>query len=104
MGSGDEGRLLIYTHVEGWPPDPVPPEDLIELSASVQRRFPRRLVEPADLEWLRQAVGDSLPLPPKPPPEETEFPLRLPAPEISGPESYEYVYLVLGWLAGTMSK
>jgi hypothetical protein len=102
MGSGEEGRLLIYTHVEGWPPDSVPPADLIELSASVQRRFPGQLVEPADLEWLRQTVGESLPLPPKPAPEEADF--DLPAPSIPAPESYEYVYLVLGWLAGTVSK
>jgi hypothetical protein len=102
MGSDDHGRLLIYTHVEGWEPDPVPPEDLIQLSASVQRQFPGQLVEPADVEWLRQAVRDSLPLPPEPTFKDDA--LELPAPSGSAPASYEYVYLVLAWLAGTVSK
>lgn len=100
MGTGAQGRLLIYTHVDGWLPDPVPPADLIELTASVQRRFPRKLVEPADLEWLRQVVGASLPLPA---PEEVEDRLD-PLPELAGAETFEYIYLVLGWLAGTVSR
>jgi hypothetical protein len=103
MGSSEAGRLLIYTHVEGWRPDPVAPEDLIQLSAAMQRQFPRRRVEPADLEWLRQTVGNRLPLPP---PEEIIGYLRLPSPSESGAarEAYEYVYLVLAWLGGTVSK
>jgi hypothetical protein len=100
MGTGAQGRLLIYTHVDGWLPDPVPPADLIELSASVQRRSPRQVVEPADLEWLRQVVGESLPLPV---PEEVEDRLG-PLPPLAGPESFEHIYLVLGWLAGTVSR
>jgi hypothetical protein len=65
MGSDEAGRLLIYTYVEGQILfDPFPGEDLIELSASLQRRFPDQVVEPADPKWLRKATRESLPLPP----------------------------------------
>ena len=60
MGSDEAGRLLIYTYVEGQILfDPFPGEDLIELSASLQRRFPDQVVEPADTKWLRKATRES---------------------------------------------
>jgi hypothetical protein len=53
MVSGDEGRLLIYTHV---PSGSMPAADLIELAASMQRQFPDHPVEPTDFEGLRQVT------------------------------------------------
>jgi hypothetical protein len=114
MGSDEAGRLLIYTYVEGQILfDPFPGEDLIELSASLQRRFPDQVVEPADPKWLRKATRESLPLPPS---EEElaalldealaqEQPIYAPGDAGFPPEElHEYVYLVLGWLGGTVAK
>ena len=58
MGSDEAGRLLIYTYVEGQILfDPFPGEDLIELSASLQRRFPDQVVERPTLTGLGCRVG-----------------------------------------------
>jgi hypothetical protein len=112
MGSDEAGRLLIYPYGEGQLLfDPFPGEDLIELSASLQRRFPDQVVEPADPKWLREATTESLPLPPS----EEELAALLDAlaqgePIVAGdagfpPEDlHEYVYLVAGWLGGTVGK
>jgi hypothetical protein len=113
MGSDEAGWLLLYTYVEGSSLfDSFPAEDLIELSASLQRRFPDQLVEPADPKWLREATRESLPLPPS---EEElaalldevlaqEQPIYAGDPSFPPDEVHEYVYLVLGWLGGTVAK
>jgi hypothetical protein len=130
------GRLLICAYDDSSVDGSIPASDLIGLTASMQRKFADQVVEPADLEWLRQAVGDSLPLPPpeKSPlqeldeldelvgdydrerdvlvgdndrePIETD-PLA-PSDGASGPilEALrpEYVYVVLAWLGGVVSR
>jgi hypothetical protein len=116
------GRLLIYAYDDSSVDGSIPASDLIGLTASMQRKFADQVVELADLEWLRQAVGDSLPLPPpeKSPlqeldelvgdndrePIETD-PLA-PSDGASGPILEvlrpEYVYVVLAWLGGVVSR
>jgi hypothetical protein len=113
MGSDEVGRLLIYTHIgSSFDFDfdfdfSLPPADLIELTALMQRQFPDHPVAAADLEWLYQTVRQPLPLPSKRPPEEALDALLEEAPlaaSSAAPAVHAYVYLVLGWLGGTVSK
>lgn len=123
MGSDQAGRLLLYAYSQTWQDGMIPPSDLIKLTASMQRQFPDQVVEPAGLEWLREVVGDSVPLPP---PVKTPEQLldelvdgiereRLDRAIVRDPLASadcsplellrpEYVYVVLAWLAGMVSK
>jgi hypothetical protein len=85
MADETVGQLLLYT--EGvWQPD------VIELTALLQRRFPDREVQPVDDEW-EQILRAPDAIVPTPIPDEWQSYI-----------SVEYVYLVLGWLGGTVSR
>jgi hypothetical protein len=57
MGSGEKGRLLIYTHLRGLFAPPVPPEDLIEVTASLQDGYSWGRVGQRPLAVYRSLAG-----------------------------------------------
>jgi hypothetical protein len=90
-----QGRMLL--HQDGvWAAD-----ELAGLTAELQRRFPDRVIESADERWLGQLIAGSA----------AEGAWRsyhrdptVPDFRSPGPEHVDYLYLVLGWLGGTVSK
>lgn len=99
MRSDETGRLLVHTHdYSSFDWSAVPGAELIDLSAALQRRFPDQLVEQADMQWLRHALGDSLPR------LHTEDRAQRSMRDPGWPPFHDYIYLVLAWLGGTVSK
>jgi hypothetical protein len=99
MRSDETGRLLIHTHdFQAFDYSTVPQAELIDLSAALQRRFPDQLVEPADMQWVHQALGDSLPN------LEPRYRFHANTRDMGPPPFHDYIYLVLAWLGGTVSK
>ncbi len=110
MGS-DPNHLMLYATFVKQGGDhyyALSDNELSQLTASVQWRFPDHLVEPADPAWLRRAVNGTLPIPaadlePAPPWEGSSGGGIAPS-SSTEPWKVEYLYLVLGWLGGTVSK
>jgi hypothetical protein len=95
MGGHQRGRLLLYQ-------DGVrATAEFGKLATALQQRLPDCVVEQADEEWLAQAIVGSA----------AEGAWRSYHPDSEIPKyrwpeqaQIEYIYLVLGWLGGTLSK
>lgn len=100
MESANSSRLLIYADSFGRLRHRATTAELIDLSAALQRRFPDQLVGPVDLEELHGVAGDALPVDPTRERRVHKGPGELP----TFPPPHDYIYLVLAWIGGTVSK